>query len=76
MAARSIEDVLLAYTPRLLTLRGVVGTAQGEEAGRPLILVFVVEDTEALRASIPGQIEGYPVRIQETGEIRPLQRGD
>ena len=71
MAPRSIEDVLLAHTPRLLALSGVVGTAQGEEAGRPLILVFVVEDTEALRASIPGRIEGYPVRIQETGEIRP-----
>jgi hypothetical protein len=71
MTPRSIDDVLAAHTPGLLALPGVVGTAQGEAEGRPVILVFVVEETDALRASIPDRIEGYAVRIQETGEIRP-----
>lgn len=76
MTPRSIDDVLALHTPRLLAIPGVVGTAQGEEEGRPVILVFVVRDTEALRAVISDRIEGYGVRVQETGEIRPLHRGD
>ena len=75
MTSRPIEDVLKDHTPKLMAIDGVVGTAQGEQNGRPCILVFVVEDTEQLRAQIPSQIEGYAVRMQATGQIRPLDGG-
>jgi tetratricopeptide (TPR) repeat protein len=73
MASRPIEDVLKDHTPKLMALDGVVGTAQGEENGRPCIMVYLARDTEALRQAIPTQIEGYPVKLQVTGEITPLK---
>ncbi len=71
MASRSIEVVLKDHTPELMAVNGVVGTAQGEENGRPVILVFLANDSAELRRRIPAQIEGYPVKLQVTGEITP-----
>lgn len=76
MTSRPIADVLAEHTPRLMAMPGVVGTAEGREEGRPCILVFVASDSPELRASIPSQIEGHPVKIQVTGEITPLHRND
>jgi len=76
MSSRPIEDVLKDHTPKLMAIDGVVGTAQGEQNGRPIILVFLARDTEELHRRIPTQIEGYPVKLQVTGEITPLHRND
>jgi hypothetical protein len=76
MTSRPIEDVLKDHTPELMAIAGVMGTAQGEQNGRPCILVFVAQDSEMLRRAIPAEIEGYPVKIQVTGEITPLRRND
>ena len=72
MTLRPIEDVLRDHTPALMRIPGVVGTAQGEEGGQPCIIVFVARRSEALGKSIPRELEGHPVRIDEVGEIRPL----
>ncbi len=69
---RPIADVLREQTDALMALPGVVGTAQGEQDGAPCILVLVVRLTEELQARIPGELEGYPVVIDETGEINAL----
>jgi hypothetical protein len=76
MTSRPIEDVLKDHTPELMAIDGVVGTAQGEQNGRPCILVFLARDTAELRARIPSQLEGYLVKLQVTGEITPLRRND
>ena len=76
MPTRPIEDVLKDHTPELMAIDGVVGTAEGEQNGRPCILVFLARDTGELRDRIPSQIEGYPVKVQVTGEITPLRRND
>ena len=55
-----------------MTLPGVVGTAQTEQDGKPCIMVLVVELTETLRVQIPEELEGYPVVISESGEIKAL----
>ncbi len=73
MTSPSIETVLAAHTPKLMSIPGVVGTAQGEEQGAPCILVFVVKKDERIRREIPSSLEGYPVRIDEVGEIRPIR---
>ena len=70
--SRPIADVLREQTDALMALPGVVGTAQGEQDGAPCILVLVVRLTEELRARIPNGLEGYPVVIDETGEINAL----
>ena len=71
--ARPLADVLAARTPEWMKLPGVVGTAESRlDDGRPCILVMVVRLTPELRRSIPGNVEGWPVRIEETGEIHAM----
>ena len=70
--ASSIDDVLNTHTDSLMALPGVEGTAEGRSDGNPCMTVLVLELTDELRAQIPGDIEGYPVVITETGEIRAL----
>ena len=73
MTTRSIEAVLEAHTPHLMSIPGVVGTAQGEEQGAPIILVFVKKKDDAIRRAIPTMLEGYAVRVDEVGEVRPIR---
>ena len=75
MEKKPIEDVLKEHTDSLMSLPGVVGTAQGECSGEPCIRVLVVEKTAELLEQIPPEIEGYTVDVLETGVIRPLDSG-
>ncbi len=72
MAAKTIEDVLREHTKDLMTIHGVVGTAQGLCDDKPCIKVYVLKKTAELVQKIPDILEGYPVMIEETGEIRAL----
>ena len=72
MAAKTIEEVLKEYTKELMSLPGVVGTAQGLCDDQPCIKVYVIERTPELDQKIPDVLEGYPVMIEETGRIRAL----
>jgi hypothetical protein len=73
---KPIEAVLREHTDELTSLAGVVGTAVGEERGEPCIKVFVTAPDEELRERIPDVVEGYPVVIQETGELHALRLRD
>ena len=72
MPDKTIEAVLGEHTPRLMSLPGVVGVAEGRCAGAPCIKVLVLEKTDDLVARIGNAIEDYTVEIVETGEIRAL----
>ena len=72
MGRRTIEEVLRAHTGQLMSLPGVVGTAQGVCSGRPCIKVYIDKKSEELDRTIPGTIEGYRVMMEETGEIKVL----
>jgi len=74
MTAKTIRDVLQEHTDEWMSIPGVVGTAIGEYKGKPCIKVLVVKKTEDLTKKIPAKIEGFPVVIQETGEIRALEK--
>jgi len=51
----------------------VVGTAESRLGdGRACILVMVVRLTPELGRRVPRTIEGWPVRIDETGEIHAM----
>ena len=69
---KPIEQVLQESSDRLLALSGVVGIAHGLSPSRPHIKVYVVSKTSALLEQIPGEIEGYTVVVEETGEFRKL----
>ena len=72
MREKPIEAVLRECTSDLMSLANVVGVAQGEHEGQPCIMVLVVEESAELLRSIPSTIEGYPVQVKVTGEIRAL----
>ncbi len=70
MPEKAIATVLQEHTPHLMKLPGVVGTAQGLCEGKPCIKVFVVKRTPELLEKIPSMLDEYPVKVEETGEIR------
>jgi hypothetical protein len=72
-STRSIDTVKEAHTPDLMKIPGVVGVYVGEtDDGIMYIGVMVKKKTPELERQIPATLEGYPVHIEETGEIKPL----
>jgi hypothetical protein len=55
-----------------MAMPGVVGVAEGLCDGRPCIKVFVARKTPDVLKRIPASVEGYPVAVEETGELRPF----
>lgn len=72
MTTKAIEDVLKEHTKELMSIPGVVGTAQGLCNGKPCIKVFIEGKTPGLDKKIPDVLEGYKIEVEETGEIRAL----
>ena len=72
MSVKKIEDALKEYTNALMSIPGVVGTGQGLCDGKPCIRVLVVKKTRELEEKISERLEGYPIMIDETGEIHAL----
>lgn len=68
----SIAEVIAYHDDELLAIPGVVGVAEGERAGEPCILILVIAATPELVHNLPQSLGGYPVVIEETGEIKPL----
>ena len=64
-----IEEVLRKCTYYLMALPGVVGVGQGLCGYKPCIKVFVIKKTPVLENRIPRELDGYPIIIEETGEI-------
>ncbi len=75
VTSRTMEAVLAAHTDSLMALPGVVGTAIGLCDGAPCIRVFLADSGAAARRRIPTQLEGYPVKVEVTGPIRPRGPG-
>ena len=69
MPGNVIREVLERHTDELMSVAGVVGIAEGKSRGRSCIKVFVVERSPELLKQIPDTIEGYPIQIEESGEL-------
>lgn len=74
MTGKPIEEVLKEQTEKLMSIPGVVGMAQGICNSKPCIKVYVIKKTSELYQKIPNSLEGYPVSVEETGEIRALPK--
>jgi hypothetical protein len=74
MGHRTIEQVQQEHTDAWMVIPGVVGTAIGQCGGKPCILVFTASNSEQVRRTIPPVVEGYPVVIQQSGQIRALDK--
>lgn len=70
---RDINEVMNAHVNELMALPGVVGVFIGAlDNGTPCIKVMVVKASPELERKVPRDLEGHPVLIVETGEIKPL----
>lgn len=77
MTAPDMGQIIKDHADRIMAVPGVVGIASGLlEDATPCILVLVSKDTAELRKQIPEQLEGHPVIIDETGEIRAMPDGE
>jgi hypothetical protein len=74
MPKLTIEQVQQKYQDQWMAIPGVVGVGIGAVDDKPALLVMVVKKTPDLEQKIPKMIEGYPVLLEETGEIRALKR--
>lgn len=72
MPVKSIGEVLRENREKLMSIPGVVGTAEGICDDKPCIKVYVAEKTAEIEKKIPASLDGYPVEVQETGEIQAL----
>ena len=70
-----INAVIAAHDKELLAIPGVVGVYAGtlEDRRTPCLKVMLAYKTPQSR-KIPRFIEGYPVVVEVTGEIRPMHR--
>ncbi len=66
----SITIVIERRSPELLEIPGVVGVAQGAHEGRSVVQVLVERRTPELMAKLPRTLDGFPVVVVESGEIR------
>ena len=71
---RDINDVLRAHDKELLAISGVVGiyVAVLEDGKTPCLKVMLAQKSAETERAIPKTLEGYPVVVEVTGEIRPL----
>ncbi len=74
MSKPDINAVLSRHDRELMAIPGVAGVYVGllDDGATPCLKVMVVRDTGEVRRKIPKQLEGYPVVVEETGEIRPM----
>jgi len=72
MADVNIKEVLKRHTDKLMAVPGVVGVGEGRTRGRQCISIFVIYSSPESLKLLPDNLEGYPVIIEESGEIRAL----
>jgi hypothetical protein len=63
-----VKRALAELNRKVLGRPGVAGTAVGESAGAPCLLVYL-SDADA-RKGIPGSVRGVPVRVEVTGPFK------
>ena len=73
MSRRTIQQVQQKYTDAWMAIPGVVGTAIGRRGNQPCILILTETDAERITEALPSMVQGYPIVIEHTGNIRALE---
>jgi len=67
----SIEETKARHASRLLELPGVVSVGIGrDEAGRPAIVVGLLDPPRAEETALPQTLDGHPVVTRVIGALR------
>jgi hypothetical protein len=71
---RDINEVLRAHDKELLAISGVVGVyvTMLDDGKTPCLKVMLAQKSAEAERAIPKTLEGYPVVVEVTGEIKPL----
>ncbi|MDH7600040.1 MAG: hypothetical protein QHH07_10480 [Sedimentisphaerales bacterium] len=69
---RPIQAVIRDVRDQWIQIPGVVAVAQGQEDGAPCILVLCTAEPAQVRTRLPASIEGYPVIVRHTDQIKAL----
>ena len=73
MNKKSIDEVMKLHTNEIMAMKGVTGIYIGQlENGKPCIVVLVIKKSKELENKIPKTFDGYPVKIEVSGEIKPM----
>jgi len=73
MPVRPVAQVIAAHADTIMAVPGVVGLYESRtDDGSPCIKILVVRLDDALRSRLPRTLEGHPVLIEESGEIRAM----
>jgi len=67
--AMNAEAALDKHQDRLMAIPGVAGVGLGGSEDDPSIVVMVTRGGRDIKDQLPSSLEGYPVRIEVTGEI-------
>ena len=71
---RDINKVMEDHSAELMAIPGVIGVAISElDDHTPCIWVMVKKQSPELEKRIPKKLEGHPVVIHESGEIKPVR---
>lgn len=70
-AGASVHEVLERHRDAWMETRGVIGTGVGRCDGDPCLVIYLRALTDELEAELPDCVEGYPVRLEETGTVTP-----
>lgn len=74
VSERNISRVMNDHVARLMGIEGVTGVGLGEtEEKTPCILILVIKESEEIKSKIPAKLEGHPVRLLVSGEIKPMK---
>ncbi len=66
---KPISEVLANHTASWVSIPGVTGTGEGQNDGKPAIVIFVDVLTDSLRSKLPTNADGYEVVIKESGSV-------
>jgi hypothetical protein len=63
------EAALEKHRDRLMAIPGVEGIGIGGSDDSPTVIVMVSRGGAKMRKKLPTKVEGYPVKVEVTGEI-------
>ncbi|NIS38528.1 hypothetical protein GWN26_09515 [Candidatus Saccharibacteria bacterium] len=68
-----VREIKQKYETEWMSIEGVVAVGIGlTAAGTPGVIVSVSKNKAEVETKIPEVVEGVPIEIQETGEIKAL----
>jgi hypothetical protein len=72
-----LARVIAVHSEELLAIPGVEGMAVGllDDGRTPCLQILVERRTSELAARLPATLDGHPVVLVESGDIRPLDGG-